>query len=170
MDQIPSVEGEDEEEEEEEETHQPLTSTDSQRFEAERKKFNTAIDTLDNALARLEKLWISNDRTSVERDVSQLVNAVDEQISSLFSQLLTGHPSLSNTHSSDQRFFLHQPQRLVYSKTTDIKDEQRLIKEKDLQDETRRWNDFQRQIDQHIEEQRAILDQLSHHFDHVMIV
>ena len=117
-------------------------------------------------------LLFQNDRTSVERDVSELVNAIDEQISSLFSQLLTGHPSLAKTNLSDQRYFLHQPQRLVYSKTTEIKDEQqqRVIKEKDLQDETRRLNDVQRKIDQHIEEQRKILDQLSHHFDHVMIV
>ncbi|CAF4981589.1 unnamed protein product, partial [Rotaria sp. Silwood1] len=44
--------------------YEPLQQIDCQRLEAEKQKFNAAIDTLDSALVRLEQLWISNVRYS----------------------------------------------------------------------------------------------------------
>lgn len=147
LDQIPPVE----EEDEEEEKFQPLTQTDSQRL-------NAAIDTLNNALNRLNEFSTHNEE-------------FDEEMSSLFGQWLTSHRSMTKTNSSDEKYFLHQPQRLVYSKSTEIKDEQqRISREKDFQNETKRLNEFRSKIDENIEEQRKILDNLSNKFDHVMIV
>jgi hypothetical protein len=45
---------------ENEDKYESLTQIDRQRLEAEKQKFNAAIDTLDSALVRLEQLWISN--------------------------------------------------------------------------------------------------------------
>lgn len=47
-------------EEDIEDIYEPLAQGDCQRLEAEKQKFNKAIDTLDSALVRLEQLWISN--------------------------------------------------------------------------------------------------------------
>ncbi|CAF3189262.1 unnamed protein product [Rotaria sp. Silwood2] len=52
------------EQDENEEQYEPLRQIDCQRLEAEKQKFNAAIDTLDSALVRLEQLWISNVRNS----------------------------------------------------------------------------------------------------------
>jgi len=58
------------------------------QLEAEREKFHAAIDTLDNALVRLEQLWISNDdRRMIREDFTSIIDSIDQQISSLFSQL-----------------------------------------------------------------------------------
>lgn len=86
----------------------PSPDTDEQKLEAEREKFHAAVDTLDNALLRLEQLWMSNvtksesfvrsknesfcfcfqtARQSIEPDVRDLVRSIDQQISSLFNQL-----------------------------------------------------------------------------------
>jgi len=68
---------------------QPISNGDScQYLEAEKEKFNAAIDTLDNVLIRLEQLCLSTDRSSIENDVSSIILSIDSQISSLFKQLL----------------------------------------------------------------------------------
>ncbi len=71
---------------------------------------------------------------------------------------------------SDQSIFLHQPNRLVYTKKTDLNENNRLIKPIDFDRETTCLNTLQTNIDQHIEKQRTILDTLSHQFENVMIV
>ncbi|CAF1220509.1 unnamed protein product [Adineta ricciae] len=74
------------------ENDQLADKIDYRYLEAEKQKFNAAVDTLDNALVRLEHLWISNDdHTLIERDVSTIVASIDQQISSLFQQLLTNN-------------------------------------------------------------------------------
>ncbi|UJR14670.1 hypothetical protein I4U23_001663 [Adineta vaga] len=172
----PSTMEEDEEEveEENEEKYEPLKQIDCQRLEAEKQKFNAAIDTLDNALVRLQQLWLSNNgHTSMKHDVSSILTSIDTQVSSLFNQLLASNPSLmskSSPSSSSQTLFLHQPQRLVYMKKTDCHDSNRLIKAIDFDRETTCLNTLQTNIDQHIEQQRTILDKLSHQFQNVMIV
>ncbi|CAF1005748.1 unnamed protein product [Adineta steineri] len=71
------------------ENNELLHEIDCQHLEAEKQKFNAAIDTLDSALVRLEQLWISNDdHASIENDVSSIVASIDKQISSLFNKLL----------------------------------------------------------------------------------
>ncbi|CAF4465672.1 unnamed protein product, partial [Adineta steineri] len=53
------------EEDDNEDKYEPLRQIDCKRLEAEKEKFHSAIDTLDNALVRLQQLWISsNDPTS----------------------------------------------------------------------------------------------------------
>lgn len=42
------------------ENNEQSRSIDCQYLEAEREKFNAALDTLDSALVQLEQLWISN--------------------------------------------------------------------------------------------------------------
>ena len=42
------------------ENNELLQEIDYQNLEAEKEKFNAAIDTLDSALVRLEQLWITN--------------------------------------------------------------------------------------------------------------
>ncbi|CAF0912369.1 unnamed protein product [Adineta ricciae] len=74
------------------ENDQLADKIDYRYLEAEKQKFNAAVDTLDNALVRLKHLWISNDdHTLIERDVSTIVASIDQQISSLFQQLLTNN-------------------------------------------------------------------------------
>jgi len=154
-----------------EDEYEPLHQVDYQRLEAEKQKFNAAIDTLDSALVRLEQLCISNNNhTSIERDVSSIVSSIDTQISSLFNQLLTTNSNLSIESPSNQSLFLHQPHRLVYTKKNDIIDDKRFIQPTDFDRETTCLNTLQTNIDQQIEKQRTILDTLSHQFDNVMIV
>ena len=57
LDQTTTIE---QDEEEVEDGYEPLKKVDCQRLEAEKEKFNAAVDTLDSALVRLEQLWISN--------------------------------------------------------------------------------------------------------------
>jgi hypothetical protein len=59
LDQTTTIE---QDEDENEDIYEPLRQVDCQRLEAEKQKFNAAIDTLDSALLRLEQLWISNVR------------------------------------------------------------------------------------------------------------
>ncbi|UJR32081.1 hypothetical protein I4U23_019549 [Adineta vaga] len=73
-----------------------------QHLEAEKQKFDAAVDTLDSALVRLEQLWISNDdHALIERDVSTIVVSIDRQISSLFEELLNTNSLLSKKTFSD---------------------------------------------------------------------
>jgi len=169
LDQTTPIE---QDEDENDDKYESLNQADCQRLEAEKQKFNAAIDTLDSALVRLEQLWISNnDHSSIERDVSSIVASIDTQVSSLFNQLLATNPALSaKPPHSDQSIFLHQPHRLVYSKKTDSNENNRLIKPIDFDRETTCLNTLQTNIDQHIEKQRTILDTLSHQFENVMIV
>ena len=50
----------DDDQDENEDKYEPLRQVDCQRLEAERQKFNGAIDTLDSALVRLQQLCLSN--------------------------------------------------------------------------------------------------------------
>ena len=50
----------DDDQDENEDKYEPLRQVDYQRLEAERQKFNGAIDTLDSALVRLQQLCLSN--------------------------------------------------------------------------------------------------------------
>ena len=100
-----------------------------------------------------------------------MLATIDTQVSSLFGQLLASNPSTASMKSlSDQTFFLHQPQRLVFAQSTDVKEDHRLIKPMDFEQETERLHALQTNIDQQIEKQRTILDTLSHGFENVMIV
>ncbi|CAM4745380.1 unnamed protein product [Rotaria magnacalcarata] len=168
LDQETTVE---EDEEEINDKYEPLRQVDRQRLEAEKQKFNAAIDTLDGALVRLKQLWISNNNhASIEHDVSSVVSSIDSQVSSLFNQLLSTNPSLSKDSNADLSLFLHQPQRLVYSKKLDSNDNSNFIKPTDFEHETTRMNKLQTNIDQHVDKQRKILDTLSQKFENVMIV
>ncbi|CAF1315482.1 unnamed protein product [Adineta steineri] len=159
------------EEDDNEDKYEPLRQIDCKRLEAEKEKFHSAIDTLDNALVRLQQLWISsNDPTSIEQDVSSLLVSIDDKVSLLFNQLLTTNPSTSTKSPSTQSLFLHQPNRLVYTKKIDSNDNNHFIKSSDLDHETKSLNKLQTNINQHIEKQRTILDKLSHQFQNVMIV
>ncbi|CAF1442640.1 unnamed protein product [Rotaria sp. Silwood1] len=154
--------------------YEPLQQIDCQRLEAEKQKFNAAIDTLDSALVRLEQLWISNNNdTSIERDISSIVISIDTKVSSLFNQLLSTNNSLLSIKSnSNQLYFLHKPYRLVYNKKNDSNNNNNshLIKSNDFEYETKCLNILQTNIDQHIEKQKTILDTISHQFQNVMIV
>ncbi|CAF1436501.1 unnamed protein product, partial [Adineta ricciae] len=174
LDQPSVVEDEsDDNQDENEDKYEPLRQVDCQRLEAERQKFNAAIDTLDSALVRLQQLCLSNnDHASITQDVSSILNSIDTQVSSLFNQLLASNPSIlpkSSTLSS-QTFFLHQPHRLVYTNKADSQDVNRFIKPIDFDRETTCLNTLQTNIDQQIDKQRTILDKLSHKFQNVMIV
>ncbi|CAF1373937.1 unnamed protein product [Rotaria sordida] len=84
------------------ENNELLRDVNCQYLEAERQKFNAAIDTLDSALVQLEQLWISNDNhQSIERDVSLIITSIDTQISSLFNQLLNNKSLLRNKSFSE---------------------------------------------------------------------
>ncbi|CAF3619149.1 unnamed protein product [Rotaria sp. Silwood1] len=73
-----------------------------QHLEAEKQKFNAALDTLDSALVQLEQLWISNDtHPSIERDVSSIITSIDTEISSLFNQLLNNNLILKTKSFSE---------------------------------------------------------------------
>lgn len=102
-----------------------------------------------------------------------MLTTIDIQVSSLFGQLLASNPSSSSSSIntlSDQTFFLHQPQRLVFAQAADVKEDHRLIKPMDFEHENDRLHALQTNIDQQIEKQRTILDTLSHGFEDVMIV
>ncbi|CAF5205555.1 unnamed protein product, partial [Rotaria magnacalcarata] len=67
------------------ENHDILSNIDCQNLEAEKQKFNAAIDTLDSALVQIQQLWISNDhRSSIQDDVSSIITSIDTEISFLF--------------------------------------------------------------------------------------
>jgi len=156
----------------ENENYESINQIDYQRLEAEKQRFNAALDTLDSALVRLEQLWISNNHhTDMEHDISSIITSIDTQISSLFSQLLASSPSIPLSHS-DRSLFLNQPYSLVFSKKDDSIDDDnnRFIKPIDFDHETKRLNTLQSNIDQKIEKHRATLDTLSHQFKHTMIV
>ncbi|CAF4163384.1 unnamed protein product [Rotaria socialis] len=77
------------------ENHDILYNIDCQNLEAEKQKFNAAIDTLDSALVQIQQLWISNDhRSSIQDDVSSIITSIDTEVSFLFNQLLNTNPSL----------------------------------------------------------------------------
>ncbi|CAF2027117.1 unnamed protein product [Rotaria magnacalcarata] len=77
------------------ENHDILSNIDCQNLEAEKQKFNAAIDTLDSALVQIQQLWISNDhRSSIQDDVSSIITSIDTEISFLFNQLLNTNSSL----------------------------------------------------------------------------
>ena len=104
-----------------------------------------------------------------------MLTTIDTQVSSLFGQLLASNPSSASSSSSiktlsDQTFFLHQPQRLVFAQGADVKEDHRLIKPMDFEHENDRLHALQTNIDQQIEKQRTILDTVSHGFEDVMIV
>ncbi|CAF0775279.1 unnamed protein product [Didymodactylos carnosus] len=166
------------------------TSTHSieyKRLQAEKQRFNAALDTLDTALVRLELLWKSEHGQVLLNDFETIVDNIDNEVSNLFCELLsTGTQSVDqqqqhlysqilNDDSNPvvQRRLIFEPQSVKHvSSNSSGNEESRFIKPIECESIYRssHVNELKHSISRKEQQQKAQLTALTNQFENGMII